>query len=72
MDDGRKVLITIALSAAIVLSTILPAWAAGQHRRVTHTWCPTPLVAVVPRPMVDRAAAVARDLALAHHQIAGD
>jgi hypothetical protein len=36
------------------------------------TWCPTPLVAAVRLLVVHLAAAVARGLALVHHQIAGD
>jgi uncharacterized protein DUF5939 len=36
------------------------------------TWCPPPLVVAVRRLVVHLAVAVARGLALVHHQIAGD
>ena len=68
----------IALSAAVVLSTVFPASAATKHHRVNHaiqqftTWSPRPLAAAARRLVVHLAVAIARGLALVHHQIAGD
>jgi hypothetical protein len=58
---------TFALLAAILLSTALPASAATKHHRV-----PSAVVAAVRRLVAQLAVALARDLALVHHQTAGD
>jgi hypothetical protein len=73
----------LTLSAAIVLSAAFPASAATKHHRVTllidqsitmfvgqfTTWWPPPSVAAVRHLVAQNAVALARGLALVHHQI---
>jgi hypothetical protein len=69
---------TIALSAALVLSGTLPGSATSKHRRIAHvhstiySTVPDASGGSCPPSGGHLAVAVARSLALAHHQIAGD
>jgi hypothetical protein len=58
---------TFALLAAILLSTALPASAATKHHSV-----PSAASGGCRRLVAQLAVALARDLALVHHQIGGD